>query len=101
MVSLDRTGQVFREVKIALGAVGPTPFEAKAAAEVLVGKQVTQGIIDEAARVAVSEARPIDDIRATAAHRRAIVEPLTRRTLQYAVQMARSSDIYQAEGVIV
>ena len=93
VVSLDRTGQVFRQVKIVLGAVGPTPFEAKAAAEVLVGKQVTQGIIDEAARVAVSEARPVDDIRATAAHRRAIVEPLTRRTLQYAVQMARSSDI--------
>ena len=93
VVSLDAAGQVFKEVKIAMGAVGPTPFEAKAAAGVLVGKQVTQVIIDEAARVAVSEARPIDDIRATAAHRRAIVEQLTRRTLHYAVQMARSSDI--------
>lgn len=93
VVSLDATGQVFQEVKIALGAVGPTPFEAKAASELLKGKQVEQGIIDEAARVAVSEARPIDDIRATATHRRAIVEPLTRRTLQYAVRMARSSDI--------
>ena len=93
VVSLDRAGQVFQEVKIALGAVGPTPSEAKAAAAMLTGKQVTPEVIEEAARVAVSEARPIDDIRATAAHRKAIVEPLTRRTLHYAVQIARNTDI--------
>ena len=54
---------------------------------------MVQEIIDEASRAAADESRPIDDIRGSANHRRAIVEALTRRTLQYSVQMARGSEI--------
>jgi CO/xanthine dehydrogenase FAD-binding subunit len=48
--------------------------------------------MQEAARAAMEEARPIDDIRGTAHHRRAIVESLTRRTLDYAMQMAQGKN---------
>jgi hypothetical protein len=41
--------------------------------------------------MAMAAARPIDDIRSTAAHRRAIVSPLVQRTLHYAVQMAQGT----------
>ena len=93
VVSLDGRGRTFRDVKIALGAVAATPIRAKAAEAVLRSKPLDQEIIDEASRAAAAESRPIDDIRGSASHRRAIVESLTRRTLQYAIQMARRTEI--------
>jgi hypothetical protein len=39
----------------------------------------------------MEDARPIDDIRGTARHRRAIVEALAGRTLRSAVQMAQGT----------
>ena len=93
VVSLDGGGQTCRDVKIALGAVAATPIRAKAAEAVLRGRRLDQELIDEASRVGAAESRPIDDIRGSARHRRTIVETLTRRTLQYAIQMARSTEI--------
>jgi carbon-monoxide dehydrogenase medium subunit len=93
VVTLDDSGSVCRDVKIALGAVAPTPVRAGAAEEVLRGRAADQARIDEAARAAAAEARPIDDIRSSARHRVAIVEALTRRTLQYAISMARKTEI--------
>ena len=93
VISLDNKGRVCRDVKIALGAVAPTPIRASAAEEVLRGQPVDQEHIDDASRAAGAESRPIDDIRNSARHRRAIVEALTRRSLQYAVQIAQKTEI--------
>ena len=93
VVTLDDGGGVSRDVKISLGAVAPTPVRAHSAEEVLRGRAADQAHIDEAARAAAAEARPIDDIRSSARHRLAIVEALTRRTLQYAISMARKTEI--------
>ena len=72
VVSLDNGGQTCREAKIALGSVAATPIRAKAAEDILRGRRLDQEIIAEASRVAAEESRPIDDIRASAGHRRAI-----------------------------
>jgi carbon-monoxide dehydrogenase medium subunit len=79
---------VCREARIALGAVGPTPLRAAQAEGVLVGKKVTPDLIDAAAKSAVEAARPIDDVRGSAAFRKQLVEVLTRRTLTTAWQQA-------------
>ena len=67
-------------------------MHARTAEATLAGRPVGQGLIDEAAHAAAEEARPIDDIRGSARHRRAIVEALTRRTIQYAVEMAQNEN---------
>ncbi len=69
------------DVKIVLGAVAPTPMRAKHAEEILRGKELTEERIREAARVAASEAKPIDDVRGSAWYRREMIEVLTRRQL--------------------
>ena len=69
------------DVRIVLGAVAPTPMRAKRAEEVLRGKELTEERIREAARVAVTESQPIDDVRGSAWYRREMVELLTRRQL--------------------
>lgn len=69
------------DVRIVLGAVAPTPLRAKRAEEILRGNELTEERIREAARVAASEAQPIDDVRGSAWYRREMVEVLTRRQL--------------------
>jgi len=76
-----------QKVRIALGAVAPTPMRARRAEEVLLARgDLSPATIAEAARVAAEEARPIDDIRSTAWYRRRMVEVETRRALAQAAE---------------
>jgi carbon-monoxide dehydrogenase medium subunit len=91
VVCLENDGRVCRDVKIALGAVAATPIRASAAEEVLRGQTITDGLIQAAAREAQDRATPIDDVRGSAAYRKAMVGVLTQRTLEKAIDMARGS----------
>ncbi len=93
VVSLAAQHDVCQEVKITLGAVAPTVVRAAAAEAVLRGQPVDAERIRQAAHAAVQAARPLDDIRGSAAHRRTVVIPLVQRTLHYAVQMAQGADL--------
>ena len=76
------------EPRIALGAVAPTPLRALEAEAFLAGQAPTQDIIAEAADIAVTEAKPIDDFRASADYRRQLIKTLTRRVLTRSVEIA-------------
>ncbi|MEK7814603.1 MAG: xanthine dehydrogenase family protein subunit M [Chloroflexota bacterium] len=80
-----------RDVRIALGAVAPTPIRAHAAEEVLRGQAITDGLVQAAAQEAQDRATPIDDVRGSAAYRKAMVAVLTQRTLEGAISMARGT----------
>jgi carbon-monoxide dehydrogenase medium subunit len=81
------------EARICLGAVAPTPIRARSAESVLVGRQITAEVLDQAAEAAQQDARPITDQRGTAEYRRHLVKVLTRRTLTAAWQHARGLDL--------
>jgi xanthine dehydrogenase iron-sulfur cluster and FAD-binding subunit A len=72
--------QVERAV-ITLGAVAPTIIHAEAAEEYLTGKTLTEQTIERTAELARESARPIDDIRGSAAYRDEIAQVLVRRGL--------------------
>ncbi len=72
------------EARIALGAVAPTPVRATRAESALAGKAVTEETIEEAAGEAAREARPISDLRGSAAYRREMVRVLAKRTIRTA-----------------
>ncbi len=72
------------EARIALGAVGPTVFRAKDAEAMLTGEPLADDLIDSAARKAMEESSPIDDLRASADYRRHCIHVLTRRLLKQA-----------------
>ncbi len=80
-VTLDPATGACARVRIALGAVAPTPVRAAAAEEYLSGKTLTDDHIEQAARLAVKAARPISDVRGSAEYRRHLVAVLTRRAL--------------------
>jgi carbon-monoxide dehydrogenase medium subunit len=93
VVSLTDPQGVCREVRIALGAVAPTVVRAASVEALLTGSQMEVAAIENAAQAVAEDIHPIDDIRGTAAHRRAIMTPLLKRTLHYAVQLAQGADI--------
>jgi carbon-monoxide dehydrogenase medium subunit len=70
--------------RIALGAVAPVVLRARRAEAMLEGETLTPPLIDAAARQAVHECSPIDDLRASAEYRRHTVHVLTRRLVSQA-----------------
>jgi CO/xanthine dehydrogenase FAD-binding subunit len=93
LVLLD--GDVCREVRIALGAVAPTPFRARKAEAALRGKRLSgdsnnRELLEEVGRIAADESHPIDDLRGYASYRRKVVAMLVRQGLEQAIARAKS-----------
>jgi len=80
-VGLKREKEICKEVRIALGAVAPTPIRARKTEGHLVGKRLDSILIGEGASLGAQESRSIDDIRASAAYRQEMVINLIRRAL--------------------
>lgn len=79
------TGLGLRGVKsasITLGAVSPTIIHAEEAEAYLVGKELTEETIAEAANLAMAASKPISDIRGSAEYRREMVRVNTARGLR-------------------
>jgi len=74
-------------IRIALGSVAPTPIRARKAEAFLLGKELTDKVIQEAAEIAVSETTPIGDIRASKEYREEIVKVLVTRGLKEITSM--------------
>jgi carbon-monoxide dehydrogenase medium subunit len=88
-VVLDRNKRNFVSARISLASVAPTPVSAQKAAASLAGKPVSDAAIEEAARLAMEDAKPITDMRGTIPQRIHLVGVLTRRTLQESIKRAR------------
>ncbi|MCR4441585.1 MAG: xanthine dehydrogenase family protein subunit M [Peptococcaceae bacterium] len=72
------------EVRIAVGAAGPTAFRATGAEKLLAGRAGSAEALEKALPEVSGQARPITDIRASREYRLAMVEVLTRRALETA-----------------
>ena len=74
------------DIRIALGAVAPTPIRVKRAEGILKGQRFNEQLMEKAAQTAAEESRPIDDQRASAEYRREMVKVLTRRAMEQAIR---------------
>lgn len=92
-----------RAIRVALGSVGPTILRATAA-EAFIARAFTEAgawdgpraevdppVIREFGRLVAAAARPIDDVRGTAAYRRRALEILAQRALQWALDHRRTA----------
>lgn len=77
---------VLSNVRVAFGAVAPTPMRAPRTEQALEGKRLDPATIEAAANVARDEVTPIDDIRATAWYRKELIHNITKRMLDHVAQ---------------
>jgi carbon-monoxide dehydrogenase medium subunit len=91
MIILDSTNEVCKDVRIALGAVAPTPIRARRAEDFLRGKALKDNLIEQASQIAAEEARPITDVRSSAEYRKEMVRVLTRRAGKQAWEKAKTA----------
>lgn len=86
---VDWDKHVFVAPRIALGAVAPKVIHAPKAEAYLEGRAITPEAMAEAGRIAVGDAKPISDFRASAEYRRDLIAVLTKRALEAAYELAR------------
>lgn len=89
-ITLEGPDGVIKDARIVLSAVAPTAVRALSAEQVLTGQRPSEALFSEAAKRAMDDASPIDDIRGGAAYRREMVGILTERTLHGALKIARA-----------
>ena len=89
-VQLSADRQRCEQARISLAAVAPTPVRASEAEAFLVGKTLDETSIAQAGELAAKAAKPISDVRGSAAYRLQLVKVLTRRTLHKAVERVGS-----------
>lgn len=88
-VSLVMSAGACTSLRIALGAVSPTPIRARKAEAVLEGKAPDEASIAACGAVAASETSPISNVRGSADYRRKMVDELTQRAIRSAMEAAR------------
>ena len=79
---IRREGETIVDARISLGSVAPVVVRASAAEAYLIGRPLSADVIEQAAKLALEAAAPIDDLRATASYRRAMVQTLVLRALR-------------------
>jgi len=78
----ERVDGVARNLRVALGAAGPTPVHATAVEQALEGRQVTADAIRRAAEAVAAQVDPLDDFRGSSEYKRDMAVVFTRRALE-------------------
>lgn len=74
---------VFRNVRVAMGAVAPTPLRARNVEAALEGRKLDADSIRAAVTAVTADARPIDDVRASAWYRAHLARVFTEEALNH------------------
>ena len=88
-VQVELDGGKVSKAGIGLTSVGPTNIKATAAEKALVGREPTDAVIAEAAKLAATVAEPKDDVRGSAEFKKDVVRVFVQRGLKTAIARAR------------
>ena len=86
-VGAGREGKALRDVRVAFGAVAPTPIRAPRTEAALEGRVPDAETLETAAQVALEEVRPISDLRASEWYRRELIHNMLKRALTHVCQL--------------
>nr|MDJ0523709.1 xanthine dehydrogenase family protein subunit M [Planctomycetota bacterium] len=78
---VEMDGDVVKDARIVINAVGPKPVVGEEAVAFLLGKSLTEDVIEEAAKLAVKAAKPLDNTDHVSMWRKKVVQVETKRAL--------------------
>ncbi|HYT14453.1 MAG TPA: xanthine dehydrogenase family protein subunit M [Candidatus Nitrosopolaris sp.] len=90
-VQVEMNGGKVSRAGIGLTSVGATNIKATEAEKALAGREPTDEVIREAARLAAEAAQPKDDIRGSAAYKKDVVRVFVQRGLHTALSRAQEA----------
>jgi aerobic carbon-monoxide dehydrogenase medium subunit len=85
-VNLTMNGNICAAARIGLTNVNPVPMRALNAEQALIGKQLTDDVIEAAGRAAAAECDPSPDLRGSIDYKRDITRVLTKRAIRTALE---------------
>jgi carbon-monoxide dehydrogenase medium subunit len=83
---LELTNQVVDNIRIALGAVAPTPVRATSLEKELIGMRIDDIDLAEACKKIDEDIKPISDVRASEEYRRHLSRVLTERAVKISLE---------------
>ncbi|HVO44385.1 MAG TPA: xanthine dehydrogenase family protein subunit M [Aggregatilineales bacterium] len=87
-VNLTMNGDTCAAARIALTNVNPVPMRAKQAEQALIGKKLTDDVIEASGKAAAAECDPSADLRGSVDYKRDITRVLVKRAIRAARQRA-------------
>lgn len=85
-VVIDVKGSLCKMVRIAVGAVAPTVIRAKETEEFLIGKMLSDEVLEEAGEIIQREINPITDVRSTSGYRREMAKVLLKKAIKMTLE---------------
>jgi carbon-monoxide dehydrogenase medium subunit len=79
---LDPSRKVFKDLRIGLGAVAPTPLRARKAEKILINAEINEDLVRQASGLASEEAIPLSDLRGSEWYRREIIRHLAEEAIK-------------------
>jgi carbon-monoxide dehydrogenase medium subunit len=89
VIRLQARDEVCQDVRLVLGAVAPTPIRARRAEDTMKGKMITEDLMKEVSQIAMEEARPISDVRASADYRKEMIKVYTKHAIEQVLDLAK------------
>ena len=90
-ITVEPESGACRDARIVLGSVATGPLRAPETEALLKGKALDEGLLDTAARLTAKQAHPINHLGISAAHKRAMIETLTKRAVRQAWESAAAA----------
>ncbi|MCZ6804895.1 MAG: xanthine dehydrogenase family protein subunit M [Proteobacteria bacterium] len=88
-VVIELDGNTCKKITIALTNVGPTAFRATSAEDILTGKEIDNGLVEEAAQAVMEMCNPTEDPRGDVEYKTHMAAEMTRRSINQAQERAR------------
>ncbi len=80
-MTLEDDLETISNIRIAVASCGPKAFLANSASLVLTGNRITPSLLSEAGEILLTEASPVDDIRASAIYRKRLLPKLLEQAI--------------------
>lgn len=88
-VQLTIDGDTCTAARIALTNVTPVPARAQSAEQAIIGRTLTDDVIEAAGQAAAAESDPSPDLRGSAEYKRDLTRVLTKRAIRQAIERAK------------
>jgi OHCU decarboxylase len=92
-VAVTAAGKTVEDIRIAMGSVAPVPLRLEETERVVNGKIIDVSLVRLARNTAITEIRPIDDIRSTAKYRAAVAGNFVAEFLNLLADSEPVSDV--------